>query len=91
MKKPVVSADKATIKRQARREIDAVEAAFVAGDYAMVLRLCRRASAPLKSGGGADPKAAQGVFDLKTDPVALFAGLGTLALYGLAWIFALNR
>lgn len=75
-------------RRAGRQQGDAADRAFDAGDYCMALKLYLAAmhSGPeTEVGHRAIVRAAQ----LRLDPGAVYAGLGTLFLYAAAWVWAL--
>ena len=76
------------VKREARQLRDAARHAFDAGDYQSASRLDARivAMAPESEPGR---EAAAEARNLAVDSTAIYIGLGTIALYALAWVVAL--
>jgi hypothetical protein len=76
-------------KREARQLREQARAAFAAGDYgrarALDLKIVR-----LVPDADLGQEAAVEAQNLRTDPMAIYLGLGALALYGLAWLYALS-
>ena len=76
-------------KRQARQLKEAARQAFSLGDYSRV-REIDGAIARLVPDTDLGREATQEAQHLRTDPMAIYLGLGAVAVYGLAWILALS-
>jgi hypothetical protein len=76
-------------KRQARQLREAARQAFSLGDYSRVREL-NGAIARLVPDTELGREATQEADRLRTDPVAIYLGLGAVAVYGMAWILALS-
>lgn len=80
--------DKQT-KREVRQMREAARAAFAAGDYGRAKELDLQI-VRLAPDSDLGREAAAEAELLRTDPMAIYIGLGALALYGLAWLVALH-
>ena len=76
-------------KREARQLREAARAAFAAGDYGRAKELDLKI-VRLAPDSDLGREAAAEAELLRTDPMAIYLGLGALAIYGLAWLIALH-
>lgn len=75
------------VKRQARQLREAARLAFAAGDYRRARELDRQI-VRLVPDSELGQEAAHEAQNLRTDPVAIYIGLGALTIYGMAWLLA---
>jgi hypothetical protein len=76
-------------KREARQLWDQARQSIAAGDYRTACGLDEKV---LEIAGETDPgpKARKEISDLKLDRWVLYGGISAVALYALAWIYALS-